>query len=152
MKDMDVRVLRFGALIGLLAAMAACKDTASEPSPSPARNEVGPVTEKEPMQVEAPMNLQRQTKIAIDDLARRLNVPPEQVVLSGARQVTWRSGALGCPEPGMSYTEALVPGAVIYLQAGKTIHAYHARFAGEPFYCPRERVEPPAHEEGLDLT
>ena len=52
----------------------------------------------------------------------------------------------------MNYTEALVPGSVIYLQVDNMIHAYHARFAGEPFYCPRERVEQPALEEGLDLT
>jgi hypothetical protein len=66
--------------------------------------------------------------------------------------VTWRSGALGCPQPGMYYTEGLVPGSVIYLQANNVIHAYHAKFAGKPFYCPRERVEPPVAGEEGDLT
>jgi hypothetical protein len=41
---------------------------------------------------------------------------------------------------------------VIYLQVDNVTHAYHAKVAGEPFYCPREWVEPPAHGEGDDLT
>ena len=38
-----------------------------------------------------------------------------------AQAVTWRSGALGCPEPGMAYTQALVEGYhVVYEAAGKS--------------------------------
>ena len=103
-------------------------------------------------QVATPMNLNGQVEYAMKDLAQRLDVPLDSVAVSGVRQVTWRSGALGCPEPGMNYTEALVPGSVIYLQADNVIHAYHAKFAGEPFYCPKERVEPPAHGEENDPT
>jgi hypothetical protein len=98
------------------------------------------------------MNLKGQIEFSKKDLAQRLDVPLESIVLSGASQVTWRSGALGCPEPGMNYTEALVPGSVIYLQVDNVIHAYHAKFAEKPFYCPRERVEPPVLGEGEDPT
>ena len=89
------------------------------------------------------MNLSAQIKYSIEDLARRLDTPPETIKVSGARRVTWRSGALGCPQPGMNYTDALVPGSVIYLQADNTIHAYHGKIGAEPFYCPRERAEQP---------
>lgn len=98
------------------------------------------------------MNLKGQIEFSKKDLAQRLDIPPDSVVLSGARQVTWRSGALGCPKPGMNYTQALVPGSVIYLQVDNMTHAYHAKIAGEPFYCPRERVESPAPEGDGDLT
>jgi hypothetical protein len=98
------------------------------------------------------MNLKGQIEFSKKDLAQRLDVPPESVVLSGARQVTWRSGALGCPAPRMNYTQALVPGSVIYLQVDNITHAYHAKFAGKPFYCPRERVEQPVLDEGEDQT
>ena len=152
MKDTNVKVLQLALLSGLLAIMAACKATEDQQSPAPSLTEGDQATESKLEKVQAPMNLKGQTEFSKKDLALRLDVPPDSIVLSGASQVTWRSGALGCPEPGMNYTEALVPGSVIYLQVDNMIHAYHARFAGEPFYCPRERVEQPALEEGLDLT
>ncbi len=148
----NVSLLQSSILLGLLVSMAACKGTED---PQPADVSLVPseeVSEPEQEPVPMPMNLNGQIAEAKRDLAKRLDVPPESVALSGAQQVTWRSGALGCPKPGMNYTEALVPGSVIYLQVDNVTHAYHAKFAGKPFYCPRERVEPPAHGEEGDLT
>ena len=99
-----------------------------------------------------PMNLQGQVEFAKRDLAQRLDVDANAVELSGARYVTWRSGALGCPLLGMNYTQALVPGSVIYLRVDALLHAYHAKLGEQPFYCPRERVEQPVLDEGLDPT
>jgi hypothetical protein len=144
-------LLRSSIMLGLYFSLAACEGT-EEPLPDTAVSEE--VTEPEEIQIEvpAPMNMNGQIASAKKDLAQRLDIPPESVKLSAARQVTWRSGALGCPQPGMNYTEALVPGSVIYLQADNVIHAYHAKFAGKPFYCPRERVEPPVAGDEGDLT
>jgi len=64
----------------------------------------------------------------------------------------WRSGALGCPEPGMNYTQALVPGALIILAVGKETHGYHAKLGGKPFYCPSERAEEPVYGQDSDMT
>lgn len=130
----NLKALRAGLLLSSLTILASCNDT------------------QESTQVAAPMNLERQVQYSIEQLARRLDVLPDTIEVSGARQVTWRSGALGCPEPGMNYTDALVPGSVIYLRANNTIHAYHARIGGEPFYCPRERVEQPVLDKSLDPT
>ena len=128
------KALRAGMLLGSITIVTSCTNT------------------EETTHVAAPMNLNGQIQYSKEDLARRLDVPLDNVIVSGARQVTWRSGALGCPEPGMSYTDALVPGSVIFLKADSTIHAYHAKIGGEPFYCPRERVEQPVLDEGLDPT
>lgn len=149
---MNVKVLQLVLLIGLLAVMAACKATENQQSPAPSLTEGDQAIEYELEKVQAPMNLKGQTEFSKKDLAQRLDVPAESVVVSGARQVTWRSGALGCPEPGMNYTQALVPGSVIYLQVDNMTHAYHAKIGGEPFYCPRERVESPAPEGDGDQT
>ena len=130
----DVKTMQVALLLGSLVIATACKN---EPEETP---------------VAQPMNLKGQVEYSRNDLAQRLDVPLDTVVLSGARQVTWRSGALGCPEPGMNYTEALVPGSVIYLQVDNMIHAYHAKIGGEPFYCPRERVEQPVLDKDLDPT
>jgi hypothetical protein len=140
----DRKILQNVLLSIPLAILAACNE--ADDLVPPQGNDL------EQQEVEAPMTLNRQVALSKADLAERLSVPLESVALSGARQVTWRTGALGCPEPGMNYTEALVPGAVIYLQVDNTIHAYHASFAGEPFYCPRERAKSPVADEGEDLT
>jgi hypothetical protein len=100
----------------------------------------------------APLSLAEQIEFARSDLAGRLGVEPDAVTVSGARPVNWRSGALGCPEPGMSYTQALVPGALIFLRAAGEVHGYHASQGGKPFLCPRERAEQPVFGRGADMT
>ena len=149
---MNEKILPTAILASLFISLIACKGENDQrgPESSLAGSEQTKLSEQK--MLVAPMNLNRQIDLSKKDLAQRLDVPRESVVLSGARQVTWRSGSLGCPKPGMSYTEALVPGAQIFLQVDNMIHAYHAKFGEEPFYCPRERVEQPVMEEGSDLT
>ena len=137
---------------GLATCLAGCNGVDRQASPQSATANIEKAEQHEKTSVPVPMNLNGQIAFAKTDLAQRLDIPPGSVKLSGARQVTWRSGALGCPKPGMNYTEALVPGSVIYLQVDNVVHAYHAKVSSEPFYCPRERVEPPVAGEEGDLT
>jgi hypothetical protein len=46
----------------------------------------------------------------VADAAKRFQVAEDAVVLASAEQVTWGDGSLGCPQPGRSYTQMLVPG------------------------------------------
>ncbi|MDH3463085.1 MAG: hypothetical protein OEM32_05605, partial [Acidimicrobiia bacterium] len=48
---------------------------------------------------------------------------------------TWTDGSLGCPEPGMSYTQTLVDGWQVLLQVGERLFDYHAGADGIPFLC-----------------
>jgi hypothetical protein len=68
---------------------------------------------------------------------------PGEIAVERAEFVTWRNGAIGCPEPGMAYTEALVPGYRIILNAGGEIHHYHGAGGLAPFRCPSDRVDKP---------
>jgi len=78
---------------------------------------------------------QPQVRAAVADLAERLQVEESAVTVAGYFAVTWRDGSIGCPEPGMMYTQALVPGTQMVLQADDQLHAYHAA-SGQPFvYC-----------------
>ena len=85
---------------------------------------------------------QEQILWARQDLADRLELKMDDVTLSGATPVRWRSGALGCPQPGMQYTQALVSGVLIMLRVGNTAYRYHGIPSGEPFYCTDNRAEP----------
>jgi hypothetical protein len=44
----------------------------------------------------------------------------------------------------MMYTQALVPGFRIVLNARGALLAYHASADGQPMFCPAERVVSPA--------
>jgi hypothetical protein len=81
---------------------------------------------------------------ALDDAASRLSVDRTGIEVVSAAAVTWPDGSAGCPEPGMLYTQALVPGYRIVLQAGAQVLNYHAGRSGTPRFCPADRVMPPS--------
>ena len=85
-------------------------------------------------------DLQSIIRAAVDEAARRtgLNASALQVISSEA--VTWPDGSLGCPQPGLMYTKAPVPGYRVRIQAGDTVLNYHANQRGYLVYCPGERA------------
>ena len=61
-----------------------------------------------------------------------------------AAAVTWPDGSGGCPQPGVGYTQATVPGYRIRIQVGKLVLNYHATtHSPTPVLCPADRVQPP---------
>ena len=69
------------------------------------------------------------------DLAKRLGVDAGQLTVVSSSEVTWPDGSLGCPEPGMNYTQALVQGSRIILEAGGKQYHYHSGGSRPPFLC-----------------
>ena len=72
------------------------------------------------------------------DLAQRLGVEPEELEVISAEEVEWPDGSMGCPEPGMSYTQALVNGSKVVLGYDDRVYIYHAGADDQPFLCPSE--------------
>lgn len=70
------------------------------------------------------------------DLSQRLGVSTESIDVIRFEEVMWRDGSLGCPKPGMMYTQALVNGSLIVLNADGVNYEYHSGGLGDPFYCP----------------
>ena len=79
---------------------------------------------------------------AVADLAERLEVDPEEISLVSFEWVTWNDGSIGCPEPGVVYTQALVDGSRVVLRHDGVEYDYHAGAGGNPFLCERSRLEP----------
>ena len=73
---------------------------------------------------------------ALDDAANRSTTARADIKVTSAEPVTWPDGSLGCPQPGMMYTQALVAGYRIVLQAGEQTLNYHAMSRGRPVFCP----------------
>jgi len=84
------------------------------------------------------------TEAVLADAAMRIGADIASLKVESAAAVTWADGSLGCPQPGMSYTMALVPGYRIKVRAGEQLLDYHASRRGYFVLCPAGRAEEPA--------
>ncbi len=73
--------------------------------------------------------------------ATEAGVEPDAVEVVVAEAVTWSDGSIGCPEPGMMYTQALVPGYRLVLEVDGRKLNFHATESGDFRYC--ENPRPP---------
>ncbi|MGZ4680129.1 MAG: hypothetical protein ACXV98_04295 [Ilumatobacteraceae bacterium] len=72
---------------------------------------------------------------AIADLAKRLSVDAASISVVSADAMVWPDGSVGCPQPGMNYTQVTVDGALIVLSASGTTYRYHSGGSRAPFLC-----------------
>jgi hypothetical protein len=150
---MTIRMHRT-ALLALAAFLAACgagTEPSAEQTTTPAPSST---IESETTMPANPEDSLPVVAAAIDDLARRLGAPPEDIEVLSAEEVTWPDGSLGCPEPGMSYTQALVNGAKVVLRYEDRVYVYHAGADAKPFLCPsddkdggHDMVPPPGYND-----
>jgi hypothetical protein len=83
-------------------------------------------------------------KQAKEDLANRLDVETEHIELVEFKAMIWPDSSLGCPQPGVAYTQVQREGYLIRLHfEGKLFH-YHGGENRSPFLC-----EKTASDEGL---
>ncbi len=85
--------------------------------------------------------------VAATDLAERLGVAVSDLTVTAVESVVWRSGAIGCPEPGMSYTQALVPGVRVIIEHEKASYYYHGTAEDNLFFC-ENPTEPVSGDPG----
>jgi hypothetical protein len=100
---------------------------------------VAPTTENETTTM--PTSEEQQLPIvapARADLARRLGVDPGELEVVSVEEVAWPDGSLGCPEPGMSYTQAVVEGSKVVLGHDGRVYVYHSGDDDQPFLCPSD--------------
>lgn len=71
----------------------------------------------------------------LEQASARTGVALAEIAVLRAEQVVWSDGSLGCPEPGRSYTQALVPGFWVVLDAAGTELDYRADDRGYVVLC-----------------
>jgi hypothetical protein len=79
--------------------------------------------------------LARAQASALADLSARLAVQPASIEIVASEEVIWPNGSLGCPQPGMSYTQAEVAGYRVILRHHRRIYRYHAGGDARPVLC-----------------
>src|SRR6185503_859508 len=131
---------RFLATLVLSSLAAACAASAEEkratPRAPPTRIPAPALNDQPAGQVVSttaiPIGVRR---AVVADAARRFKVPESAVVLTRAEQVTWPNAALGCPEPGTMYTQALVPGFRVVARTYAGDLLYHTDTVGQLRNC-----------------
>jgi hypothetical protein len=132
---------RYGIAGVAFAAALALASRGSEqvepipPSTSPTLTEKTP-----PVKGEVP---QRILDPILKEAAALAKVAHEKLVILRARPVVWNDGSLGCPEAGMMYTQALVNGYWVVINAGGKTYDFRVDAGGRFHVCPEGRGRPP---------
>jgi len=69
------------------------------------------------------------------DVEQRSGVARAAFTYLRAEAVTWSDGSLGCPQPGMEYTQAVVPGYWVIIRAGEAEYDYRVTERGSFVLC-----------------
>jgi len=73
----------------------------------------------------------------------------DQLVIVRAESVVWNDGSLGCPEPGMMYTQALVNGYWIVIEAAGQTYDFRVGSGGSFRLCPAGQGHPPSQASAI---
>lgn len=154
------RHVRVAGLVAAVVLLGACGGTAGDQPPDPTvdrePDEVaggggggesdsgGSEPDDAPAQGSEPL-LGDEVSAAIDDVTDRAGVARDDVLVEVTELVTWPDSSLGCPEPDQLYTQALVEGYRIVLDADGEEHHYHGEDDGPPQFC--ADPQPPASTE-----
>lgn len=71
----------------------------------------------------------------VADAAARAGVDPAAVTIVSAEPRTWGDSSLGCPRPGMYYTQVQVDGYQVVVSAGGAEYDYRAGAGGRFIVC-----------------
>jgi hypothetical protein len=94
-----------------------------------------PVMNEVPIPLPLDPSLEKIVTQAKNDLANRLAIEPRQIELLEVASVTWPDGSLGCPQPGMEYTQVQVDGLRLRFRVADRSYEYHSGGKRQPFLC-----------------
>ncbi len=160
------------ACLLVLVGITGCKenDMQSEPSPATpsgpkAETETRAVDEQLPPKQKVAMDKKKSSPPApvaggvkhsipaekmdtlIATIASETGVSTDEVVIVRAENTTWNDGSLGCPQPNMAYTQALVEGYWVILRANGEEFDMRAATRGRFTRCTGSTRQPPIRYE-----
>ena len=137
----------FRSVLSLAACglvLVACAGQGVDPSPS--ADATRPVRSAPPLATVPPSDAPVTGEVpaeflanVVADAAERAGVDAAGVEVLQAEATTWNDGSLGCPEPGMFYTQALVDGYHVILEAGGEEFDYRLTANGGSVLCENGR-------------
>lgn len=137
LRTVTSRTVTGGIAVAATLLAAACGQIGPDPSAPDSGSAVG----VQPTEDEA--EFADELEQAIADASAHFDVDPSDIEVREVRAVTWPDGAIGCPQPGEVYTQALVEGYRILLGIDGQSISYHGELSGDPERCdePSEPVD-----------
>lgn len=120
-------------------------------TPLPATQVSTPDMNRNADAVKIPNDMQSFIDTLIDDLEQRKGVQRDAIRVIHIEEKTWNDGSLGCPQPGNAYTQALVDGFYIVLQADGNDYPYHTSGTRYFVLCENQKGTPPASGTNPDV-
>jgi len=131
--------MRFPTLVVVLAALGALVSACASPGSS---ESVGDSPARESGAAEPRSSAPPPGGVPIDawrailaDISERLGAPVAEPSVIRAEAVTWSDGALGCPEPGGMYTQALVDGYQVVIEVDGQEYDYRVGHGTDVRLC-----------------
>ena len=113
--------------------------TATRPPTEPPATTIPEVQERDSVTGEVPEQFMEMVFAAAESTTGKAR---SAMTVLRAEAVTWSDGSLGCPEPGISYTQALVDGYWVELGLTGTTLDYRLSVQGEVRLCEAGGVIP----------
>ena len=130
---------RFGTLMALVLLSACSMSTpGGSPIPQPTRFQTAP-TPSAGASTGVPASVPAARLQAIRDALAARGVDVAQLRVISAEEVTFNDGSLGCPQPGVHYTQALVNGMRVVVEAGGRSYDYRFGTGDSPRLCEPRR-------------
>lgn len=139
---MHARSVLFFLIVSLLLAVgcttAPGEPAATLPATTPATEEN--MEETETPDADAPQLSSGETPqglfdAVVDDMLARSGAERSAVEVVKSEAVEWSDGSLGCPQPDMMYTQAIVPGYHVILALGEETYDYRLTDRGSFVLC-----------------
>jgi hypothetical protein len=133
--------LAVAAALSLVAWLPDGFGSPNESTMTPSENTAPTSTaESSPVQAGVPQGI---LNPILKEAAVLAKVPREQLTIIRAEAAVWNDGSLGCPEPGMEYTQALVNGYWVVIKAAGQTYDFRVGRGGSFRLCPSGRGHPP---------
>jgi hypothetical protein len=138
--SMSARACALLVLIAAIAAGCSSSGAASAPASSPVtRPSVSPDLPPTVPPSDAPVTGEV-PESTLEAVRQQLAVDAPGADLASAtvvraEAVEWSDGSLGCPEPGMLYTQAITPGYQVVISVDGVEYDYRATEAGQVRLC-----------------
>ncbi len=137
---MGYALIQFAAFLAVVTTAWTEPDKSEQILIEPLASEATPARESPPMQSNIPKEI---LEPVLNKAAELAKISREQLVIVRAEPAVWNDGSLGCPEPGMQYTQALVNGYWIVIKAAGQTYDFRMGRGGNFQLCPEGRGRPP---------
>lgn len=133
-------VALLGAIVGLMACASPQVPSSPPtstfwPSPPPAEQPLPSISPVPPLPTTPPSDVSDVVAWAVEALHAALDIPAADISPLEIIPVLWSDSSLGCPQPNVAYTPAIVPGYRVTLVVGDQTYQVHTDLEGNAIVC-----------------